>query len=50
MASTAMAIQVFEGENGIAGIVTYWCLEYCEAVVIATDHKCHAPQSGPSQS
>ena len=35
-------------KNGISEILTYWCLECCGAVVAATDHKCHAPQSGPS--
>ena len=36
-----MAILIFEGENGIAGILTYKCFECGEAVVADTSHKSH---------
>jgi len=36
-----MAILIFEGENGIAGILTYRCFECGEAVVADTSRKSH---------
>ena len=36
-------------KNSVAGILTYWCLESCEAVIAVTG-KQTPPQNGPSQS